>query len=92
MENQNTPATNQERLNIFFDSCTIGLSNQPSYTKQDLRRFIREKQKNNIRHFCQELLEEAKLVVEANQEVEDYITVPTEEEYIIDLIKQIANE
>lgn len=92
MENQYPPATNQERLDMFFDSCTIGLSNQPSYTKQDLRRFIREKQKNNIRHFCQELISDAKLYVESNEMNKEHIQVQTEEEYIIDFIKQIADE
>lgn len=86
----NVPATKQERLNIFFDKCTIALSDQPSYTKRDIHRFITEKNNDNIRHFCQDLVSDAKQYVEQQHTFtgDDM----TEEDYIIDEIRRIANE
>lgn len=88
MDIKNPSINTQQKLDIFFNKCTISFRDHDQYTIRDIHKIIREKQNNDIRHFCQELINDAEYRVE-NQctFTGNEMTV---EEYLVHWIKEYS--
>lgn len=62
MKNEQKPSE-KDKLDVFFEMSTIACKNQSNLTLPDIRKMIMSKHKNIIRHFCQDLLSDAKYYV-----------------------------